>query len=74
LKGLAMKYAIIVDAKGEMLGHAERAGQTWHGIVDGHHLEAWRGNLTTVSKELCEHVRRVILMSEPIWRMGVVIA
>lgn len=68
-----MKYAMLIDAKGNMIGNAERSGQQWRGQVAGKPLEAWRGNLTTVARELCADVKRAVLLSEPIWAFGGVV-
>lgn len=67
-------YAIVADASGNMIGNAELIGRHYVGQVDGLRLEAWRGSLLTVARELSKHAARVILVSEPIWRFGTVIA
>lgn len=66
-------FAMLIDSKAQMIGNAELCGTRWRGQVEGRPLEAWRGNLLTVARELSPAADRAIMVSEPIWLHGVVI-
>ena len=67
------QYAMLLDAGRNVIGNAERSGDTWRGHVADRPFEAWRGNLVSVAKETCAAVVSACFVHEPIWRYGVVI-